>query len=311
MKVAIIGGKSLLDTVFLNNLSQRFPNLDISCFFDSGEVSFGSRRLVVEDINYLTINNFKIIINLSKNYEYILEGVKNYNDKSKSKIKYFNLHDGDLSINEITKEIKDIILLPSFGVEPICRLLSLLEGIISLNIFMNQPIAELGKEGMNQFYKEIKESGFKIVQKGETNKDPLAFNISFEDTEDENINTFQDSKEESVVKKQISSFFKEIPIFLNQARVPVNKGASVLLNFELKSNISEETLKNKFEKAGFLYVKYGLSTIITENDSSIYITKLKKIGKKYSIILLFDSIQRFTLNLMELLSNCIVTKSDC
>lgn len=309
MKIAIIGGKSLLDTVFLSNLSEEFPNLDVSCFLDSGEVSFGSRRLVVKDINELKVNNFNIIINLSKNYEYMLEGIKSYNEQSNSKIRYFNLHGGSLSINEITKKLEDIILLPAFGVEPICRLLSLLEGITSLNIFMNQPIAELGKEAMNQFYKEIKESGFRIVQQGETNKDPLAFNISFDYIEDESVGAFQDSIEENLVKKQISTFFEEIPILINQARVPVNKGASVLLNFELKSNISEDTLKNKFEKAGFLYGKYGVSTIITENDSAIYITKLKKIGKKYSIILLFDSIQRFTSNLTELLLGCLVTKN--
>lgn len=305
MKVALVGGKSLLDIVFLSCLATEMSNIDLHCFSDSGEVSFGSRVLKVKPIELLDVSKFDAVLNFSDEYPFVLRLIQEYNELAKNKVKYFNTDFGKLSFSYIDEDLSDLILLPAFGVEPICRALQVLEVVESINIVMNQPIAELGKVAMHRFHREIKESGFRIVKHGDDQEAALAFNISFPCLEmncESNVVGFYDSAEEKLVKEQIKTLFNVSSIMVNQARVPVNKGASVVLGVKLGNKLSESSIKKKFQEAGFLYSRYALSTLLVENDSEIYVTNLKMDGKYCSMILAFDSIQRYVSNCIGLLS---------
>lgn len=313
MKIAILGGKSLLDIVFLNLLSEDVPDLDIECFFDSGEVSFGSRRLVVQPIEKLDVTKFGMIINFSTLYPEVLQKVKAYNQSSENKIKYFNTIEGKLSFSDMTESLESLILIPNFCIEPIVKALNVFSSfsnIVSLNLVLAKPIAELGKDEMHRFHKEVKESHLRVVQHGEQSKEALAFNVSFSYPEDQNPNEFQESFEEAYDRAQLKEFFSELPMSITELRVPVNKGASVILNLTLSHKTDINRLKKMFEEAGFIYGRYGFSSILVENDPQIYFTKLKSLdGKSFTVVLLFDSIQRYIINIIELMLSYLVVKN--
>ncbi|WP_342262111.1 hypothetical protein [Alphaproteobacteria bacterium endosymbiont of Tiliacea citrago] len=305
MKIAIIGGKTLLDTVFLNRLSDEIANIDLECYGESGEISFKTKRIAIQDIKKINIEKFEIIINLSNENSFLLDLTKTHNAKAESKKTiYINNIEGTLTINGLKIEEKEeqIIKLPNFSLEPIAKLLSITE-INNLTLTINKPIAELGKEAMNQFYYEIKESQFRVIQhNGKKHSEALAFNISFPyptKTEEEN-ETNQESEEEIEIKKQLNKLTKTKTI-LNICRVPVNKGSSIITTFETTKEISKQNIINKLESLGLIYAPRSFSTILTENDNVIYFTKIKKTEKTFSIIFMFDSIQIYITNLLNIL----------
>lgn len=310
MKVAILGGKALLDVVFLASLSDEYPDLDIECYGDSGHVSYGARVLVVQNIDILQVSSFDIIINFSTSFRNYVSLVRNYNMSADKKVKFFNLFEGKLLLPDVYSGNEDFLLIPDYGVDVVWRFLKLFQLIKDVDIVMHQPVAELGKESMHQFHKEIKESSLRVIQGGGNNSDPLAFNISYAYPEDQNVGDCSHAVQEQVVKDQLSSVFKSGVIrFVNQARVPVNKGASVVLSFSSDLEISLKEFLSMIENAGLLYSKYGFSTILVENDSAIYVTKLKKIGASYSVVLVFDSLQRMVANVLEYMTNVLSLKN--
>lgn len=272
MKIAILGGKTILDVIFLNCLSEEFKECSVECYGDSGEISFGSKVLNIKNIVSINPENHDIIINFSKNY--------------------FNLHEkfkasSALYFNYFENSGENCVLLPDFACIPMIYFLDIFkESLDNLNVLNIKCVAEFGKEALKRFHKEIQDSHFNIIRDND-GKNPLAFSFNCDCLEGKSL--FENLDCEQNITSYLQDWY-DMNSYVKAIAGPVNKASVLILDFELKKEIELEALKKRLESAGFIVSFNSLSSIMVENDDQIHVPKIRKNGKKYSVTLIYDAL---------------------
>lgn len=302
MYIAILGGKTLIDVVFLNQLAELYPDINLCCYGDSGKISFGKRTLNIEDIKKFVPNNFDIIINFSNDFLDLLNTIK------LSESIYINLSEGEILLNGVLPKSK-LIKIPCYSLNPLMHFLNIIKNdLVKLNIVSNHSIAEFGKDVMKKFHRDIQDSAYNVIY--EENKEVLSYNVLFNMLDDD-INEFGQSKSEQILISELSRIInlENIDFSLTSLLLPVNKASSIIINFELNNEISLEMLKKMIQKVGLTYSYTPISSILTENDDQIYAIRLRKNKNSYSVILVYDSLFRRVADVMEFLETFLVVKN--
>lgn len=264
MKIAILGGSTLLDVIFLNILSQDHQDLDLDCYGEIEQISFGQKILKVKRLDLLDSSKHDIIINFSKNYI-------NYHETIKKNTKiYWNCFENH----------ENSYLLPDFACIPIHYFLTTMKNITQLDIVNLKCIGELGKDFLNKFHREIQETQLNIIN--ESNINPLAFSYNIDCLE---------NQEQLQCELNIFNYIKDnfkLEISINAVVSPVNKSSVLILNFQLNEELELEDISKVLEKNGFVQSSFANSSVLIENDDQIYFAKLKKTKDRYSITLVYD-----------------------